>query len=140
MSPDKLRALAAELEAIAKDNLRAAKRLRAQAARLESAALQDAVSTTILNRDPMEFSAERRTNMGRAKLKNPRNALAKAAYEAKRADGGVGYSFVELAREVGITGPLLTMAYSGKRAMPKHVAEKIQALIGYPVGAWKRLS
>lgn len=133
MSPEKLRALAAELEATAR-------RLRDQAAELEAAAsLPDGVKARILNNSGM-FSAEHKVNMSRVKLRNPRNKLAAAAHAAVKPDGTKGYSFVALAKAVGVSAALLTLAYNGDRAMPRHAAEKIEKLIGYPVTAWKRLS
>lgn len=140
MTPERLRALAAELEAAAQANLERAQLLRAEADAMEKGwPLPASVNDRIINRSGM-FTSEHKVNMGKAKLKNPRNKLAAAAYAAVKPDGTVGYSLVALAKAAGVSNALLTLAYQGKRPMPTRAAEKIQELTGYPVSSWKQLS
>lgn len=84
------------------------------------------VSTT-----PM-LTAEHKVQLSALKTSKG-NRLATAARKA-------GYSLRGLAKEVGVSSGLMTLAYNGDRAMPLAAAEKIQKLTGFPVTSWKRIS
>lgn len=81
------------------------------------------------------FTDEHRRNMSLAKAKTNDELLAAAQAH------GIP-SLAALARAVGISKSLLTMARSKKdpSAMPAWAAEKIAALTGYPAARWARLS
>ena len=63
----------------------------------------------------------------------PKNKLAAAARAA-------GMSMRDLAKKVGVSVALLSMAASGNRSLKRQVAEQIERLTGYRVSNWPTLA
>lgn len=92
--------------------------------RLPRAGAESTVNTVMTSAHKVAISAGR---------SSPRNKLAAAARAS-------GITVRELARRVGVSNSLLTMAAQGERSIRRDVAEQIEKLTGFPVSSWRKLS
>ena len=92
--------------------------------RLPRAARASTVNTVMTSAHKVAISAGRSSS---------RNKLATAARAS-------GMTVRDLAKRIGVSNSLLTMAAQGERSLKRELAEQIEKLTGFPVSSWRKLS
>ena len=143
MTPDELRKRADELDELARaafkrgDEAEAMKLVRGSWLARDAADEREQALSRLPRRVNKRTVNSVQTSEHRVAISKARapkkNKVAAAARESKM-------SLRELARKARVSPALLSMAASGKRSLKREVAERIQALTGYSIDNWPKLS